>query len=172
MPRAQGQRLRKAEKPELAEKALAMSIKGHTITAISEELDINWKTASSLIDYALEKRDIDEDAERERSLAHHREIIRFCWEKLEDDALMAHAQNRPAYIARIQDSQSEIDRLNNVTPPLKVQQDINHTYRDYTTADELERMFGAIDEYLAARADEGNGEADSQESMDSQRSNA
>lgn len=164
--RKQGQHISKAEKAELAEKALAMSVKGKPVTAIADELNVQWKTANNLVDFALKSRDINEDEEREKSLAHHRAIIIYCWDKLEDEKLMAHAQNRPAYIARIQASQAEIDRLNNVTPPLKVQQDINHTYRDYSTGNELEKMFEAIDGYLAERANAGDGEAGSQESVD------
>lgn len=150
MPRSQGQRLRKAEKQELAEKALAMSVKGKTVTAISQELDVNWKTASSLIDCALAKRDIIRDVERERSIGHHREIIRFCWEKLEDEELMAHAQNRPAYIARIQASQEEIDRLNDVTPPLRTEhrEDVNLNYRDYTRETDYGSLFADLEAYL------------------------
>lgn len=110
-------KLTKAVKEELSERALAMNCKGKSFTSISEELEVNWKTAKGLVRYALDKRDIDEDAERQRSLAHHREIVRWCWEQLEGEELKTNAQNRPAYIARIQHSISEIDRLNGVREP-------------------------------------------------------
>lgn len=164
MSRGQGKRLSKAEKNDLAEKALVMSIKGYPVTRISKDLEVAWNTANALIEYALEKRDIDEDAEREKSLAHHRGIIRWCWEQLEDDELGKFAQNRPAYINRIQHSQSEIDRLNNVTPPVRTEQVIDVSYRSYTTGSELEELFEEIDGWLA----EEDGQVDSALSMDSE----
>lgn len=109
-------RMPKAVREEKAEKALALSCKGKTYSAISRELEVTRNTVGTLIDHALSKRDIDEDDEREKSLAHHREIIRWCWEQLETEELGRNAQNRPAYINRIQHSQGEIDRLNHVSP--------------------------------------------------------
>ncbi len=163
-----GARLSKADKIEKAEKALAMSCKGYPVTRIAEELGVNWKTADGLVDFALEKREVDEDAERQRSLAHHREIVRWCWEQLEDEQLGKVAQNRPAYVARIQHSQSEIDRLNNVAPPLKTESNVNVNYRDYTTGPELEELFAEIDGWLA----EGDGQADSAEPLDTEQAGA
>lgn len=160
-----GARLSKAHKDELSERALAMSCKGIPVTRIARELHVNWKTADGLVDFALAKRDVDEDAERQRSLAHHREIVRWCWEQLEDEDLGKVAQNRPAYVARIQHSQSEMDRLNNVAPPLKTESNVNFNHRDYTTGAELDELFAEIDEYVA-HADAQDGEGRRQEPLD------
>jgi hypothetical protein len=141
----------------MSEQALAMSVKGHPTTKIAEELECRWETADKLITFALEKRDINEDEEREKSLAHHRAIITWCWEQLESPELAKNAQNRPAYVARAQASQSEIDRLNNVTPPLKTQQEVNVNYTDRS----LEEYFAELD-----RIAEGDSEANLRESVD------
>lgn len=164
MSRERGKQLTKAEKAELSEKALVMSIKGHPVVKIAEELEVAWNTANALVKFALKKRDIDEDAERERSLAHHRGIIEWCWQQLEDEELGKFAQNRPAYVARIQHSQAEIDRLNNVTPPVRMEQNVNVSYRDYTTGSELEELFEEIDGWLAQE----DGEADSPLALDTE----
>lgn len=149
-----GIRLSKAQKEELSEQALAMSCKGRPVTEIAKELDVNWKTANGLVDFALAKRDVDEDAERQRSLAHHREIVKWCWEQLEDEALGKVAQNRPAYVARIQHSQSEIDRLNNVTPPLKTEQKVDVTVREGISAEDM-ALLQAVEEFKRANDDAG-----------------
>lgn len=143
--------LSKARKEELSEKALAMSCKGRSYTYISEELEVNWKTAKRLVAYALEKRDINHDEERERSLAHHREVIRWCWEQLEDEKLMAHAQNRPSYIARIQHSISEIDRLNGIRPAENVNLNINQPDYSQLSDDELRIHVGTLRKLRGAR---------------------
>lgn len=137
-------KLTKARKEELAEQALAMNCKGKSYTAISEDLRVNWKTAKGLVRYALDKRDIDRNAERERSLAHHREVIRWCWEELDSDELKTNAQNRPAYISRIQYSISEMDRLNDVRPPVRTQNEHTH----YEGGLDLEAEFRKLDERL------------------------
>lgn len=149
MSREPGKQLTKAEKAELSEKALLMSIKGHPVVKIAEELEVAWNTANALVKFALKKRDIDEDAEREKSLAHHRGIIEWCWQQLEDEELGKFAQNRPAYVARIQHSQSEIDRLNNVTPPDK--QEVNVTYTDRS----LDEYFAALDAFRDSHSGSG-----------------
>lgn len=149
MPRGPGKQLTKAEKAELSERALVMSIKGHPVVKIAEELGVAWNTANALVKFALKKRDIDEDAEREKSLAHHRGIIEWCWQQLEDKELGKFAQNRPAYIARIQHSQAEIDRLNNVRPPDR--QEVSVTYTDRT----LDDYFAALDTFRNGYSERG-----------------
>ncbi len=127
-------RLTEARKDELAPEVLTMSVKGISNVKIAAKLKINRKTVPGLLKRALEYHEVNEDEEREKSLAHHRGIIKWCWEQLESEDLGNNAQNRPAYIARIQASQSEIDRLNNVTPPLKTESKVDVTHRQYEGA--------------------------------------
>lgn len=142
-------KLTRAVKEELSEQALAMSCKGRPFTEIAQELEVNWKTAKGLVEYALDKRDIDEDAERQRSLAHHREILRWCWGQLEGQALKTNAQNRPAYIGRIQHSLSEIDRLNGLRSSDGSGVNVNVNVNGETEVGRTAREIREIDRHIA-----------------------
>jgi hypothetical protein len=133
-----------AERRKLAEQAVNLDVRGASFTEIGKQLGISRQLSSTLVYEELARSAEHRDQDKERAIAHYKQIIRTTWTKLHD--LGNRSPNALVGLLNTNiNAQARIDRLTGAEAPRRGSLDINLidpvSDEDLSLLDSMEEFF-------------------------------